>query len=574
MKTLFIGSKSTGSDARKTRWGVLASSLAAVALLAAPLVIDIGTQGASGLIGSAKAAPRLCDDGTRPPCNDAGGEPPVEFGDLVFLYRDENGVPFPTEAPELCQQALAFDSAADPDPVCPDECVIDSYPLGADVVDYDPATCAVLEQCGGCTQEVEFGRINEARSPATVLESQLEDVIVTLATADCRTLDPAGRLVASLVDDTTLDNLAKTVDSPLQNLAIYRQLMLTGALAVELPQDATVLDTAARGLGAASDKSGGVNMDLVHYLNLILGLDAVPTYLGKLCETYNEEVQGVVQPVEKCFLNYGSDLADVPPIVGGLNGANYDYTRSVNFGALPAPPYIPKDVNTPGWFEYLAVVDPLALVPSFQIDQGPIQDAVFCVDGEGNPLDPVFATPCVSLPPLPGTVEEFSGSNIGAFAQAADDARAVIAFMHNWQVPVGYETAVPCTASGEVFYDLSISEQSGLQVPKNYVNGTEREFTVTVGNAGPAPANGSVTLTAEADGVTVLQREFEFTALPAGGNESFGELFTIDTSSDTIAWTATAVAGPPGTDPNPGNNEVTATSSVRATGGGGGGNRP
>jgi hypothetical protein len=105
------------------------------------------------------------------------------------------------------------------------------------------------------------------------------------------------------------------------------------------------------------------------------------------------------------------------------------------------------------------------------------------------------------------------------------------------------------------------------------VNGTEREFTVTVGNAGPAPANGSVTLTATADGDTVLQRAFEFTALPAGVNESFGELFTIDTSSDTITWTAEVVAGPPGTDPNPGNNVVTATSSVRATGGGGGGNR-
>ena len=59
MKTLFIGFKSTGSDARSTRWGVLASSLAAVALLAAPLAIEIGSNGASGLIGSAEARVRL-----------------------------------------------------------------------------------------------------------------------------------------------------------------------------------------------------------------------------------------------------------------------------------------------------------------------------------------------------------------------------------------------------------------------------------------------------------------------------------------------------------------------------------
>ena len=76
MKTLFTVSKSAGSDAHRTRWGVLGSSLAALALLlAAPLVIDIGSNGASGLIGSANAAPKLCDDGTRPPCDkdDGGG---------------------------------------------------------------------------------------------------------------------------------------------------------------------------------------------------------------------------------------------------------------------------------------------------------------------------------------------------------------------------------------------------------------------------------------------------------------------------------------------------------------------
>ncbi len=95
MKTLFIGFKSTGSDARRTRWGVLGSSLAAVALLAAPLAIDIGTHGASGLIGSAEAAPRLCDDGSRPPCDDGGGGAAPDFGDLIILYRDDERCPHP-----------------------------------------------------------------------------------------------------------------------------------------------------------------------------------------------------------------------------------------------------------------------------------------------------------------------------------------------------------------------------------------------------------------------------------------------------------------------------------------------
>jgi hypothetical protein len=435
----------------------------------------------------------------------------------------------------------------------------------------DQYNCGVLTGCSGCTQEVEFGRINAARSPDEVFDRQLEDVVISLSTADCVTLDPAGRLVANNVDDITLDNLAKTVDSPLQNLAIYRELMLTGfigtAPGIDLPDD-NIFNTAARGLGAGSDKSGGVNVDLVAYLNQIMGLSdpTTPTVVGKLCETYREEVQGVIQLVEKCYLNYGTDLSDI-----GAAGANYGYDRATNFLALPDPAYIPDTGPVAGWFEYLAVVNPAAEVPSFQIDQGLIQNAVFCVDDEGNPLDPVFATPCISLPldTPTGSVAEYDGNNIGAFAQASDDARAVISFMHSWQVPVGYETPLPCEASGEIFYDLSISEESGLQVPTKYVNNKEREFFVNVTNLGPDTANGVVTVVAT-NGGKLGEWSFPFVDLPAGQTVSNTQQFIINTTSDTINWTATVVAGGPGTDPNPGNNEVTAISTVSNPGGGGG----
>jgi len=39
------------------------------------------------------------------------------------------------------------------------------------------------------------------RSPVSVVQQQLDNVIVNLATADCVTLDPAGRLVTSTVTD-------------------------------------------------------------------------------------------------------------------------------------------------------------------------------------------------------------------------------------------------------------------------------------------------------------------------------------------------------------------------------------
>ena len=101
---------------------------------------------------------------------------------------------------------------------------------GADpcLVPVDPATCVVQPAYASCTGEVDFGRISEARSPDTVFDSQLEDVVVNLATADCVTLDPAGRLVTSRVVDGVVTT--GEIDSPLQNLAMYKQLMQNGFL--------------------------------------------------------------------------------------------------------------------------------------------------------------------------------------------------------------------------------------------------------------------------------------------------------------------------------------------------------
>ena len=50
--------------------------------------------------------------------------------------------------------------------------------------------------------------------------------------------------------------------------------------------------------------------------------------------------------------------------------------------------------------------------------------------------------------------------NIGGFAQAADDTRAVIDFMHSNPLPLGYETPVPCDAipGDDAIYDVSISD--------------------------------------------------------------------------------------------------------------------
>ena len=493
-----------------------------VGLLVAPLVFDLNTQGAGAFIGNVNAAP----GGVPGPPDDGGDNEPPDLGDLIILYRDADGVPILTNETDLCQQPIAFPSEA-----CPQDC----DELEPCLVPVNPDTCGIVAGYESCTREVDFGRVNEARSPETVFETQLEDVIVNLATADCITLDPAGRLVTSRVDDGLVATSA--IDSPLQNLAIYRQLILTGFLGsdpgISLPSD--TLDTAARAFGVASDKTGEVNVDMLAYINQIMGLSdpGTTTILDpKICIDVREEVMGVVQQVQKCFLDY----------------AAYGYDRALNFGALPAPAYIPELEPEDGWFEYLDLWaeadegDP----DLFYINQGPIMDAVFGIE--------------------PG----FMDGNIGGFAQAADDTRAVIEFMHNNPIPVGYETAVPCEGSGEVFYDVSISEQSGLQVPTQYVNGTEREFTVTVNNESSSPdvASGIVTLTAVAKDEIIGDWEFTFTDLAPGSSESWTELFIFDLgSSGTITWTATAIAE---VDVNPLNNSVTSITNVKNTSGGGG----
>ena len=504
--------------------------------------------GAIGLSGTAVAQGQGGGGGNGGGGGGGGDATVTDYGDLLILHRNEDGVPIPSDAvlvpdPEsglmvdggLCWQPIAdtdFSYEGWPDP-SPDRVV---YPTTSTPVDggwlipVDQYTCGVEGFFSSYTREVDFGRTNEARSPASVFEAQLEDVIIKLGTADSTSLDPAGRMVASNcgLDEETVTS---TIDSPLQNLAAYRQLMLTGNIGADLPQGAGWFITAARGLGVASDKTGAINVDMVAYINMLMGLDVAPTFLPKLTESYREEVQGTIQLVDKYFLDYGA----------------FAYVRGTNFLALPSPAYIPEATPTPGEFEYLAAVpgtDPL----DFHIMQGPITTAVF-TDAPG-----------------------FLGGNIEGFAQAADDTRAVINFMHDWPIPDAdfYGTAVPCVPSDDILYDLAISEQSGLQVPKNYVNGGEREFFINVGNLGPDEANGTVTVVATGDEGLLGTWSFTIEELPVDQTASFTQLFTINTIGDAIDWSATVVADPPGTDPNPANNSRDATSKVRASGGGGG----
>jgi len=475
----------------------------------------------------------LAQGGGGPGGGGGGDVTTPDYGDLIILHRDASGVPIVTDPIFKCQQPIGFPENVD----CPlPETCGDSGPC---LVPVDPATCGIVPEFATCTDEADFGRTNTARSSDAVLESQLEDVIIGLAIADCTTLDAAGRMVHSRVEDLLVTN---TIDSPLQNLAVYNQLMREGTIGVPLPQGADPLQTAARGLGVAMDKAGELNVDLLVYLNEILGLTDLdtPTVLPKICTEVREEVMGSVETVQKCFLNYGPN--DSSP--------GYSYDRATNFGALPEPAYIPEGAPNGGWFEFLENLGS----NTYTVTEGPIMGAVFNDD--------------------PGLM----GSNIGAFAEAADDTRAVINFMHNWPVPADGETEIPCIPQGDptLHYDLSISEQSGLKVPRQIRTPTEgREFTASVANAGPDIAAGTLTVTAlRDDGGDVFvagfllpnEFAFEFTGVGAGGSYTTNAvMFTLsETSGPTrITWTASVIPAEGAEDPYMGNNTVTKTSNVR-----------
>jgi len=76
--------------------------------------------------------------------------------------------------------------------------------------------------------ETDSGRFNLARSPQSVLNAAYEEVLSIFNQAQAFSLDPAGRIVVDLtkIDDAgEAQPYSKTIDSPLENLALYQRLM-------------------------------------------------------------------------------------------------------------------------------------------------------------------------------------------------------------------------------------------------------------------------------------------------------------------------------------------------------------
>jgi len=234
----------------------------------------------------------------------------IDFGDMVEVFRLlPNGIPeLDVNGCEILVNAL------------------DGSEIPMEY-DSDSGHCSIPE--GEPVTEVSFGRLNVVRAPPDVLESGFDEAINAIneaianaidneATTITITLDAGGRLLLTRLAEDADGNeyeYVKAIDSPRENLALYKKLMLDGHLEGNLgdnpnahvgdPQgdevlrpvldvdnfteatggamphllnDDTVLTvedlmSAASFLAAAADKTGHITVDLVFYLNTILGFN-------------------------------------------------------------------------------------------------------------------------------------------------------------------------------------------------------------------------------------------------------------------------------------------------------------
>ncbi|MDO9221065.1 MAG: hypothetical protein Q7T90_08565 [Thiobacillus sp.] len=195
----------------------------------------------------------------------AGSKKGDLFGDMVILLRDANGVPILTADGLVQVVAYVYDATGALVPLKDASGNLVTIPYNAEG-DLLPTVTV-----GGVTYdvfgaEVELGRLSVGRAPEKVLTHSLDEALSKLtAVGAVIAVDSTGRLTVNGV----------TIDSPLENLALYDKYMTTGSLpGVTLPAN---FNPAAL-LAAAGDKTGTLSVDTVVYMNSILGINSGTTY--------------------------------------------------------------------------------------------------------------------------------------------------------------------------------------------------------------------------------------------------------------------------------------------------------
>lgn len=294
-----------------------------------------GQSGSGGQGGSPAGGPsaEADDDSDRPTW--AGGNPELNphagagtgnpdsgttkgdiYGDLVVLFRD-----LATGEPIIAGTSI--------DPETGEE--ITEYYVCLDLDCTEKVATEFGEIPEGVTAvEVDFGRSSVARAPDRVMDQALTEALDKLTSAEDIGVDAAGR-ITYISDEVTY-----TIDSPLENLALYIDLAV--GLADQTTTSETeaalgevglaTLDTAASLLAGLADKTGDITLDYLVNENVIAGVVEAGEYYDYTDFTYDR-----TYPVSYSYW-YSPD-GIVAPVSLTLDINAYLADESVN-GELPA----------------------------------------------------------------------------------------------------------------------------------------------------------------------------------------------------------------------------------------------
>jgi hypothetical protein len=403
------------------------------------------------------------------------------YGDLYVIERDGNGVPVPKVkridgVDYSCQQPIAADcrflalNFDDEDLFNPEE----------------EDACAVRGTDVDLLQAVSFGRESVSRAPSTVLDKSYGEAIKSINAAvpkasryttdgnvdlcrdvdnivDSRAikLDPAGRITLCLAtENVRVDPAAtptytyawKTIDAPLENLGLYRELMTSGCFNL-------VKDTSRGEEGTIIDvyyvlsETARLNLDVSKLGHLAC---AGPLPVPQTEPTPHEIVTKADMLSAAVFLAAGADKTSPVTLDEVINLNNYvgvntwTYTTvrkvktlSITYFKFDAFTYkMGTDACQTG------TVNPDNIVTLLTTPNGKsfeLKDVdVFGGSPDGVALRPGAAvTVCRDGFPLRvGSVnlvcDDSSASGCGGanwFTQAAEDARKTIWFLHNYEPP-------------------------------------------------------------------------------------------------------------------------------------------
>lgn len=399
------------------KWFVVLTALLMV--LSSTAMMAMAAKGGGGKGGGQEGPPR----------SDMGDL----YGDLVEIYREPaNGVPYLDE--NSCEILISATDGS----------------LIYMIYDQDSNSCTIPEDAD--VIEVSFGRLNAVRAPPHVLIAAFDEAINALNAASEITLDDGGRF---LLNRTAVDAEGnpyyywKAIDSPRENLALYKKLMTDGHLEGNLGDDpyANVGDPAAEPvLRPVLDVAHFQAVADANLFDHLQNNSAGPQDLPLSEEDLESGAYFLAAAGDKTG-HITADLVFNLNSIMGLNTKNasgfYDQSTVVNFHAFDidrSPKYdksvyvlVPELNETGAWVfghweeAYIELMNSSKWTETY-LGSNP---DVFTWDTEEGWV--------------------FETKDIGGFAQASDDALRVIAYTHDQRVPPA-PVDIPYTATYKYTY--------------------------------------------------------------------------------------------------------------------------